>query len=104
MQESLFRREPVVAEVMAQPAACGLCAATSPVYDFGLVCCRVRFILSVPVLDIRREWLDRWRKKDRAMSEQIENEVRRCVGKRKAARGVSLNGKKTGSANGGCDA
>lgn len=75
MQESLFRREPVVAEVVAQPMACGLCASVSPVYDFGLVCCRVRFILSVPVLDIRREWFARWKRRDGEMCAEVEREV-----------------------------
>lgn len=58
-------------------ADCALCIDGSPVYDFGLVCCRVRFILSVPVLDVRRAWLERWRKLEGEMSELIESEVRR---------------------------
>lgn len=87
MQESLFRREQVVAEVKAQPAVCGLCAAASPVYDFGLVCCRVRFILSVPVLDIRREWLDRWKRMDSEICAEVEREVEaRWKSNRKAMR------------------
>lgn len=54
---------------------CELCIDVSPVYDFGLVCCRVRFILSVPVLEVRRAWLERWKRQDGEMCDSVEREV-----------------------------
>lgn len=56
-------------------ADCALCIEDSPVYDFGLVCCRVRFILSVPVLEVRRAWLERWKRQDGEMCAVVEREV-----------------------------
>lgn len=58
-----------------EPGACELCAVDSAVYNFGMVCCRVRFILGVPVLEIRQGWLERWRRMDSEMGAEVEREV-----------------------------
>lgn len=55
---------------------CELCVGDSPIYDFGLVCCRARFILSVPMLEVRRGWIERWKRKDSEMCAAVEREVR----------------------------
>jgi hypothetical protein len=56
---------------------CDLCARQSPVLEFSRICCRVRFVLTLPSRELRAEWLERWRAKDgRAMAEKIEREVR----------------------------
>lgn len=56
---------------------CELCAKQSAVLDFSRVCCRVRFVLSLPTREMRLGWLDRWKQKDgSAMAEEIEREVR----------------------------
>lgn len=52
-----------------------MCAAMSPVFDFSLVCCRVRYIVNEPRLEVRRAWLERWKRKDGAMGEAVEREV-----------------------------
>lgn len=74
---STVRRSADAVEDGESAADCALCIASSPVYNFGLVCCRVRFILSVPVLEVRRTWLERWRKREGEISKLIENEVRK---------------------------
>lgn len=64
------------------PADCPLCvrAAGKPggLHNMSLVCCRVRFLLGVPTLDLRRGWLDRWREKlGSEKVDQIKAEVQR---------------------------
>lgn len=54
---------------------CELCIEKSPVYDFDMVCCRARFILGIPILDVRRAWIERWKKRDGAMGRAVEQEV-----------------------------
>jgi hypothetical protein len=44
-------------------SGCAKCAASSPLYDFGLVCCRVRFLIALPDVSMRKDWLAHWRAK-----------------------------------------
>ena len=39
---------------------CNLCEQTSGHYDFLRLCCRVRFLLTLPNVEVRRAWLERW--------------------------------------------
>lgn len=56
---------------------CDLCAKRSAVLDFNRICCRVRFVMSLPSREMRAGWLERWRKQDGpAMAEEIEREVK----------------------------
>lgn len=56
---------------------CELCAKRSAVLDFRRICCRVRFVMSLPSLEMRAGWLALWREKDgKTMAEEIEREVR----------------------------
>ena len=56
---------------------CDLCAKRSATLDFNRVCCRVRFVMSLPNREMRVGWLDRWRAKDGPeMAEEIEREVK----------------------------
>lgn len=55
---------------------CELCGKKSAIYDFNRLCCRVRFILSLPTRDMRATWLERWRAKDgKAMADAVEKAV-----------------------------
>ena len=54
---------------------CDLCVQDSPVYNFGSVCCRVRFVIGEPRLEVRRMWIDRWKKRDGEMGTAVEREV-----------------------------
>ena len=67
---------------------CELCKRKSPVLDFNSICCRVRFLMTLPSRDIRAEWLERWRKRDgHRMADEIEKEVKeRWNQRRKTAR------------------
>ncbi len=42
---------------------CQHCESGKGFYDFGLHCCRVRFLFGLPSLDARRGRLARWRMK-----------------------------------------
>lgn len=56
---------------------CALCLSHSSILDFNRICCRVRFVMSLPSREQRAGWLERWRKQDGpAMAEEIEREVR----------------------------
>lgn len=63
------------AESAEKVVDCELCIKKSPVHDFRLVCCRVRFIMSIPILEVRRAWIERWKKRDGAMGRVVEQEV-----------------------------
>ena len=50
--------------------SCILCAQASGHYDFNQLCCRVRYLLTLPNLEARRAWLDQWRRQgDKAIEE-----------------------------------
>lgn len=56
---------------------CELCAKRSAVLDFKRVCCRVRFVMTLPNREMRAGWLERWKAKDGpAMAEKVEMGVR----------------------------
>ena len=78
-QQGSIELDPEEVDEVVEPqlGECDLCEIDSPVYFFDRVCCRVRFVLRVPLLEVRRCWLDRWKRKDRAMGELIEAEVLR---------------------------
>lgn len=55
---------------------CEQCAKSSAIYDFNRICCRVRFILSLPTREMRSGWLERWRSRDgKAMADAVEKAV-----------------------------
>ena len=54
---------------------CGLCRDQSGIFDFSLVCCRVRHILGEPRLEVRQAWIERWRRRDGLMCKVVEQEV-----------------------------
>ncbi|MCP3017526.1 hypothetical protein [Cupriavidus basilensis] len=61
---------------MNQLEQCDLCRAKGGRLDFNHVCCRVRFLLKMPHVEIRRAWIDYWRRRDGdTMATEIENEV-----------------------------
>lgn len=43
---------------------CTLCQADSGTYSMNLQCCRVRYLLNEPRVEVRRAWMERWEKKD----------------------------------------
>jgi len=56
---------------------CELCEKKSAILDFNRICCRVRFVMSLPTREMRVGWLDRWRSWDgNAMADAVEKEVR----------------------------
>lgn len=56
---------------------CALCAKRSGILNFNLVCCRVRFILSLPTREMRLGWLERWRSRDgNVVADAVEKEVK----------------------------
>ncbi len=56
---------------------CELCLSRSAVLDFNRICCRVRFVMSLPGRAQRAGWLERWRAKDGPeLAEEIEREVK----------------------------
>lgn len=59
---------------------CELCEKKSAILDFNRICCRVRFVMSLPTREMRVGWLERWRSRDgNAMADAVEKEVReRC--------------------------
>lgn len=60
---------------------CELCAADSCILDFGRPCCVARFIARLPLLEMRRGWLERLRrKKDGEFMERVEDRLREIWG------------------------
>lgn len=56
---------------------CELCEKKSAILDFNRICCRVRFVMSLPTREMRVGWLERWRSRDgNAMADAVEKEVR----------------------------
>ena len=56
---------------------CELCKTKAGRLNFALTCCRVRFLLKLPHVDMRRAWLDYWRKHDGdSIATTIETEVK----------------------------
>lgn len=56
---------------------CELCAEDVGVLDFVRPCCVARFVASVPLLEMRRGWLERLRMKNSAeFMEQVEERLR----------------------------
>lgn len=43
---------------------CALCIDKSGEYNWNQVCCRARFILDLPGVDWRREWLAHWKHRE----------------------------------------
>ncbi len=72
-EESLL--DSVVEVAVDGVAECELCLIDSPVYEFGRVCCRVRYIIGEPRLEVRRAWLERWKNKNHVLGEKVEREV-----------------------------
>lgn len=54
---------------------CELCRQSSGIFDFSLICCRVRHVVSEPRLEVRQAWIERWNKSDSAMGKAVEQEV-----------------------------
>lgn len=52
--------------VADMPADCDLCAADLGRYDWSKVCCRSRFITSLPRVVLRRGWMERWKARESA--------------------------------------
>lgn len=70
---------------------CELCEKKSAVMDFNRVCCRVRFVMSLPSREMRSGWLERWKQKDgSAMAEEVEREVKRQWEERKQRHATPL--------------
>lgn len=56
---------------------CELCEKKSAILDFNRICCRVRFVMSLPTREMRVGWLERWRSRDgNAVADAVEKEVR----------------------------
>lgn len=56
---------------------CELCEKKSAILDFNRICCRVRFVMSLPTREMRVGWLERWRARDgNAVADAVEKEVR----------------------------
>ena len=55
---------------------CDYCENRPGVYNFNNICCRVRFICSIPVRELRTQWIARWRKK---YGDELADEVERRV-------------------------
>ena len=75
MQKSLQLQE----ETPSQPdplvewlGECELCVDNSPVYQFDRLCCRVRYILGIPLREVRQAWLDRWRQREPEVAAKVE--------------------------------
>lgn len=64
---------------------CDLCARDGGHYDFGRVCCRARFIVSLPLKRLRSGWMERWQSQ---LPYPVYAEVRDAV----EARWVRLKG------------
>lgn len=62
---------------------CELCAADLGVLDFGRPCCVARFVASVPLLEMRREWLERLgRRNEEEFMSWVEERLREIWGKK----------------------
>ncbi len=62
---------------MTECELCELCEKKSAILDFNRICCRVRFVMSLPTREMRVGWLERWRSRDgNAMADAVEKEVR----------------------------
>lgn len=66
------------------PSDCPRCAKAAGksggIYNFGpdIICCRVRFLLGLPTLELRRGWLERWRdQKGGEFVDKIKAELRK---------------------------
>lgn len=56
---------------------CELCEKKSAILDFNRICCRVRFVMSLPTREMLAGWLERWRARDgNAVADAVEKEVR----------------------------
>ncbi len=56
---------------------CELCEKKSAILDFNRICCRVRFVMSLPTREMRVGWLERWRSRDgNAVADAVEKEVK----------------------------
>lgn len=81
MQRSLSLQETAEPEAQRVEHAaevltdCELCVVDSPVYQMGRVCCRVRYIMAEPRLEVRRAWLERWKRRDGTMGAKVEKAV-----------------------------
>lgn len=52
-------------------------------FDWGNVCCRVRFLLGQPNRDARIQWIDRWRKKGEGeIASKVVSELKRIANDR----------------------
>ena len=59
---------------------CELCEKKSAILDFNRICCRVRFVMSLPTREMRACWLERWRSRDgNAMADAVEKELQSLV-------------------------
>jgi len=59
---------------------CELCEKKSAILDFNRICCRVRFVMSLPTREMRAGWLERWRSRDgNAMADAVEKELQSLV-------------------------
>ena len=56
---------------------CADCKADAGVYDFGNICCRARFICSIPVRELRVQWIARWRDQHGdTLADEVESRVK----------------------------
>lgn len=81
MQRKLFQpeAEPEEAQVKSDElpiADCELCVVDSPVYELGRACCCVRLCMQESRLEVRRSYLDRWKRKNPALGGRVEREVK----------------------------
>ena len=58
---------------------CDDCIEDKGLYDFSRACCRARFLVSVPLLDLRKGWMRRWKRK---VSEEFYDAIEAAVKKR----------------------
>lgn len=75
--------EPLMNADYEDAGECELCLVDSPVYEFRRMCCRVRYIVGEPRLEVRRAWLDRWKKKNHVFGEKVEQGVKAKWGLKK---------------------
>lgn len=68
MSEDLFSTHQPVCNREIAPSfsddPCPLCVAKDGEYGWGNVCCRARFVISLPGIDWRRGWMARWKMKE----------------------------------------
>jgi hypothetical protein len=63
MSGDLFSSEPV-ASTSFFDGTCDLCTAAAGIYNWGNLCCRARFVTSLPGIDLRRGWMARWKSRE----------------------------------------